>query len=405
VTIRHQPANGGEIRVHSRRLPDGRRHVEAYQNTRDPKTGTRTRLYHDGRRVIFGRDFVTRSAPGRPVLTTFNSGLREAYLPDRRRYFHEEFARHRDRHGHEQRVIRRTVYVNYVSGRPVMLASPVVRHYGMVPIRNVVVYSYYPTHFDPPYYTWFNRPLATPLFVSASCLLCPPPVVRFYEPVEVYRDPVDLLSDSMLAGAMEDGYSSRVVSSSTDAEVQALSETVASLQQEVSSASRENELLRQELSEQQIQLDVLQDRLDTESASGVERLPVPIPEPVRRKFRSQVAADLLAHQEEQPLSLAELIASPQGTEYLFQVSEMLEATEVQSGEECLLTTGDLVRLDQLPEADESSAQVRVVTGKMDSCRANSVINVSLWDLQEMLNVYRQRLEENMQKVHRELTRS
>ncbi|NGZ06399.1 MAG: hypothetical protein G8237_08585 [Magnetococcales bacterium] len=400
VTIQHRTGSGSEVRVFSRRLPNGRQQVEAYQTTLDPERKIRTRLYHDGRRVETGPDFVTRSAPGRPTVTTFGNGLREAYLPDRRRYFHESFAVRRDRHGVEQRVIERTVYVTRVQRELVVLPQPVVQTYVMVPVRNTVVYSYRPTWYERPYYSLFLMPLATPVVVGSSCLLCPPPVVLFQEPVTVYREPVDLLSDRILASAVDEGYGTRMRLAEQDAEIRGLSATVSALQAEVAAAAHTDADLRAQLADQQEQLDALQARLDAEEEE--EEIPMPVPAPVRRQFRQQVQEDLNAHQHNQPLSLADLINSSRGREYIFQVADSLEATETQSNEECSLQTGDLVRLERIPEADAAFATVRVVTGRSASCRANSLVHVSLWDLQEMLNRYRHRLEENMQQLHKGL---
>ncbi|MBF0273117.1 MAG: hypothetical protein HQL98_13795 [Magnetococcales bacterium] len=400
LTIQHRnPTDGTETRVISRVQSNGRQKVTAYQNLKDPETKTRTRIYNDGRRIVFGKNFVTRSTPGRPTMTTFSNGLREAMLPDRRRYFKDEFSSFHD-HGHERKVIHRTVYVDYSAGRVVELPKPIVRVYEEVPVQNVVVYAYKPAPFKPTYYTMFSEPFIIPLEIGPSCLICPPPMLTYIEPVHSYATPMDLLVDMLLAGAVNDSYNNMPMApSATDSQVNALSATVASLQQELTTATSTNETLREELADQQNQLTAFQSQIEAKPVD--EKSPMPIPEPVRKQFRNQVEQDLIAHQNSQPLALTDLLKTADAQNYIFQVAENMDATDVVSGEECMLTTGDLISIDQLPEQKDASARMRVVTSNAESCRVNNVVTISLWNLQEMLNAYRQRLEDNMQKVHQE----
>ncbi|MBF0190957.1 MAG: hypothetical protein HQL99_07360 [Magnetococcales bacterium] len=403
LTIQHRHSNGTETRVISRIQPNGRQKVTAYQNVKDPKTKIRTRVYNDGRRVVFGKDFVTRTTPGRPTMTTFSNGLREAVLPDRKRYFKDAFSTSRDHRGHERKVIHRTFYAHYSAGRTVELPKPIIRIYEETPIQNIVVYAYRPTPFIATYYTVLEEPFLIPLEIGHSCLICPPPMLTYVEPVHSYATPMDLLVDMLLAGAVYDSQNTLVMETTApDAEVNALSATVASLQQELESATATNETLRMELTDQENHpLEALQSQLASKPVD--EKIPMPIPEPVRKQFRQQVEQDLVAHQNSQPLSLANLLTSTEAQDYIFQVAENMEATEIVSGEECMLTTGDLVRIDEPPQPKDASARMRVVTSQMESCRVNSVVNISLWNLQEMLNAYRQRLEENLQKVHQKVS--
>ncbi|MBF0418201.1 MAG: hypothetical protein HQL86_08135, partial [Magnetococcales bacterium] len=351
-------------------------------------------------RVIHGTDFVTRSAPGRPTMTIHDNGLREAYLPNKKRFFEEKFATRRDHRGHEQRLIQRTVHARFNAGRITMLPKPVIWTYEVVPVRQVEVYLYDPQPFQPTVYTLFTDPLPHPIEVTPSCVICPPPLVSYHDTIEVYRSPLDLLIDWLLAGAVDDGYASITPAPYDDPQVKQLNATVASLRQELSEVTSSNQSLHQELEDQRVRLDLLTEAGD--AGREVERSPLPVPDPVRKQFSKQVKQDLIAHQENRPLSLAQILDSKDPESYIFQVSETLEATEIRSNEECALSTGDLLRFDQIPEESQPAARVRVVTSKASSCPANSVVNVSVWDLQEMLNSYRQRLEANIEKVRQEV---
>ncbi|MBF0263510.1 MAG: hypothetical protein HQL97_16925, partial [Magnetococcales bacterium] len=243
-------------------------------------------------------------------------------------------------------------------------------------------------------------PLPRPSEVTPSCIICPPPLVSYHDTIEVYRNPLDLLIDWLLAGAVDDGYTAIMPAPYDDPQVNQLNATVSSLHQELTDVSASNQALRHELEDQRVRLDLLEESRDSERE--VERAPLPVPEPVRKQFSKQVKQDLLDHEEKRPLSLAQILDSKDPEAYIFQVSETLEATEIRANEECALSTGDLVRFDQVPEESQPAARMRVITSKSSSCSANSVVNVSLWDLQEMLNSYRQRLEANMEKVRQEL---
>ena len=53
----------------------------------------------------------------------------------------------------------------------------------------------------------------------------------------------------------------------------------------------------------------------------------------------------------------------------------------------------------LPADGDVTGHVKVVSGKDSSCRPDAVLEVSLSDLQDMLNAFSERLENNMTKVH------
>ena len=92
------------------------------------------------------------------------------------------------------------------------------------------------------------------------------------------------------------------------------------------------------------------------------------------------------------------MASAQSQNYIFQVSGMIEATDLSTNQPVVLTTGDLVKFYQVPGEGEVAAQMMVVTSKSPMVRAGSVVMVGLTDLQEMLNSFSIRLEANMKKV-------
>ncbi|MBF0095972.1 MAG: hypothetical protein HQM04_09360 [Magnetococcales bacterium] len=415
MTVQHKAPDGSEWFMHARQSGKGRPNVEVYRYKRDAENGAQSRDYADGRRVVVARDSVTHVEPQRMTLTTYNNGLRSAYLPAERigrgasehkqRYFQEEFAT-KVYHGHAQRMIRRTLYAFLEGARVVVLPQPQVLWYAPVVVRRVEVYSYYPVLWQPTIYDLLLQPLATPLVVTRECPWCPPPVVVYSNPVSTYRQPVDLLSDWQLSGAMYDGmvWSNAAAMPEQTATEQALSDSVRQLQQQLAEALQENDTLRSELASQQQQWDAIVHWGQSASLSpgeadnGPELPQVTVPERVRQQVRRQVQEEIVRHQEQKPNSLAELLASDRAQQTLFQVADRLDVTDAESGMPCLLSTGDLLQLQHLPGAEESIAAMKVVTGKATSCPVGSVVHVGMADLQEMLNAFTQRLEKNVQKL-------
>jgi hypothetical protein len=410
-TVNRKQANGADVVVNSRVLPNGQRHLEAYRQTVNPGTGERTRVFLDGRRIVQQRNGdVTQSWPGRPTLTHHRDGLREAALPDGRPLYREEFATVRW-HDRDERAIRRTVFTTVVASAVVVLATPVVQVYGVVPWHGFYIYPYYPAVFAPPFYSFFYAPFPAPVVVTPGCVWCPPPAVAFAAPVAAYADPDDLVGDLQIATAFDDGMSylpppppppgaPPQSAPPPDDEVQALAAEVDQLQQQVAAQAATNDELKSELAAQQAQIADLQAERDARtSAAPAARTPVPVPEPVRRQVREEVKEEIALHQQQTTRTIADVVAAPEAEKYIFQVADLIDTSDVNTGEECVLTTGDLLSLNEVPTETAAAAEMRVVTSKEGSCKPGAIVEIGLADLQEMLNGFSQRLERNMQKVH------
>ena len=75
-----------------------------------------------------------------------------------------------------------------------------------------------------------------------------------------------------------------------------------------------------------------------------------------------------------------------GAPHAFVVSDYLEVDA--GGYDCSLTPGDVIRLDNPPPPDGSSAWLRVITSKYRDCRPGTSVAVGFGDLQEMYNSMR-----------------
>ncbi|MBF0183191.1 MAG: hypothetical protein HQM06_02215 [Magnetococcales bacterium] len=423
VTVQHKTADGKEWIMQARPSGKHRPHLEIYQQSRDPDSGQQTRWYPDGRRIVYGKDFVTHTLPQRISLTQHNNGLRSAFLPSgnverhartaehTQRYFQEEFATHHQQ-GHEQRIIRRTVYARLHGPKVVVLPQPQIWIYRPLLVHRSEVYTYDPIVWQPSIYALLLQPLATPIVVTRECLLCPPPVIVTSTPITTYRQPIDWLTDWQLAGALYDGmiwYAPPAQESRYDWAASGGSESLTHMQRQLAEAMAENETLRSELADKEQQLaaivdynqSVVDDRASAGGTSGASR-PVTIPDRVRKQMRRQVQEEIERHQQQQPGSLATLLASGEAMQTIFQVAERLDVTDSQSGGTCVLTTGDLLQFNRLPGSDESVAAMKIITGKSTSCPVGSVVHVGLRELQEMMNAFSQRLENNVDRLAEEL---
>jgi len=143
--------------------------------------------------------------------------------------------------------------------------------------------------------------------------------------------------------------------------------------------------------------------LDFGAPPGYELPPVPqspvaVSEEVRLRMREQVRATVVLMQAGTPLTLGAVLAAPDAGAYLFQTAEPLVVTDLTGGGECFLNTGDLIRLAAMPDEASGFATLTVVASGPGSCAPRSMVPVSLSDLQEMLNGFAERVEDNLQRL-------
>jgi hypothetical protein len=382
LSIHRRNADGSQIVVHAQ--PG--RGLYGYKQTVDAAAGTRTRQYLDGSRIILGHDFVTRATPRGVSFTQHHNGLRDATAHDGRSLFTERF---------DGRDIDRTVYARRHHGGFVHLSAPVHERFRHTPCWGTSVYTYVPRYWAPAFFTPFFMPFGSALWWEPS------PWVVWDTPVAggYYSDPAYLLGDLQITGGFEDGYSDAMPTDGYDPGVAQLQSQVDQLQQEVGSEAAENDELRAQLQDDEVELNALEaQRLKAERAA------VHVPDDVRAQIRSEVTEDLQLHEQQKPLELTDILSSPDALKYVFQVSEPLDVTDANTGESCSVSGGDLARLDALPAQNDPVAHLNVITSKPGSCRPGSVVTVSLAELQSMLNAFSQRLEQNVDAVHAKLGR-
>jgi hypothetical protein len=125
-----------------------------------------------------------------------------------------------------------------------------------------------------------------------------------------------------------------------------------------------------------------------------------VPEDVRAQIHKQVRLSLAEQAHEHPLTIIDIMHSGYSRIYLFQVAAAIDTASVVSGDGCALGSGDLLAFTSLADAQQRpTAQMKVVTARPGHCLSQDTVEISVGDLQEMLNTFNQRLEENIRKLH------
>ncbi|SBT10267.1 conserved hypothetical protein [Candidatus Accumulibacter aalborgensis] len=391
--IRHKNADGSQIVLSQRFLPNGTKQVTGFKQTEDTRDGTVTRFYADGRRVTQGRDFERRSVGNGPDFVTWHNGLREAVLPDGKPIFEDRFTSFRDRDGRDRRVIERTRYARWWQGRPEYEPRPVVRQYDVGQIHGAPVAQYRPSRFAQDDYRSYYSRFAVPVVVVGSAAAW----VAYSSPVTGYNDPVALMGDLQISSGFEEGYAYSMPYGEIpvyDApEAVALRGQMATVQQQVSSKVQGDTALKNQLG----WVDGQAASSQVQQAVG-NAVPVQVSEDVRQQVRKQVRLSVAMHQNGRALVLADVLASGYASIYLFQTAQPLNVADVSAGGECFLYTGDLLGFAKLPAGNSSFAEMKVVASGANSCLPGEVVQVRLTDLQEMLNGFSERVEDNMKRV-------
>jgi hypothetical protein len=139
---------------------------------------------------------------------------------------------------------------------------------------------------------------------------------------------------------------------------------------------------------------------DAEAAARLAQSQPPvISDEIKEQIKAQVEEAIRAHERKQPLTLDQVTRD---TRHIFAVTDDLNAMIEDTQNACSLSTGDLIRLAEVPDTTAPAASVIVVTSKRGSCPAGARLSVAMSDLQEYLNDFSERLERGMQKMKTEV---
>jgi hypothetical protein len=390
LTVRHTEADGSQV-VLKGRFAGGKQVLTGAYVSRRESNGDRTQTFLDGHKIVYSKNGdVARISPNHVTVTTQKAGLRQAVFGDGRPVFRERLE-HRAYGTGSHEIVVRTEYARIEVGRPIFYSAPLIRHYDVVSYYGFPVLAYEPIAFSPVFLGPFLVGFAQPVVVTASCIFCPAPVVAWQQPVTSYADPVDLVADLQITSAVQDGTADAppgaltMAASQEDPQVADLRAQVSAMQEQIDAATQSNAELRDQVAQLQ------------QSSPSTIAASFGVPEDVRQQIHRQVRDDIKLHQQGRPLTWPDVVASGGASSYIFQVSDMIDATD-SGGEECPLTAGDLLKVEPGTPPDKDVLTLRVITSKSGSCTAGTVIRVSIHDAQGMLNDFNERLEANMQKV-------
>jgi hypothetical protein len=430
----------------------GHAHVNAYRQIMSVDGRTTTRVYTDGRRTVDGVTFHSVGRVSGPQFVRYNNGLRAAYMPDGRPLYAESFAMEH-RGGLSPSIMQRTIYATTVAGQFRELATPIRRYYTVTRFGGNDTFVYRPLVYAAAVFTALYSPFAFQIAVGPQCLVCPGPHVVFAVPPERYSDPIELLGDLQVAGAVSDqGVPPFDEPGSDQGTAEVVSDGApmpsdqppdqlpdqptnqAAIPPNSSPApaglitadaagsgadSTDLDKLKQQASELQAHAVARTDAKPAPLTSNDDQpdtAPIPtaavsgaapttgdtlaVPEDVRSQIHKEVRLSLAEHANEHPLTLIDIMQSGYSRIYLFQVASAIDTSSVITGDGCALGSGDLLALASMSDGQERpTAQMKVVTAGAGHCLSHDVVQVSIGDLQDMLNAFNQRLEENIHKLN------
>ena len=424
-------ARGGSIVVEQRVNPRGQTQVNAYRQTVSADGRATTRVYTDGRQSVETASFHSTGQVSGPQFVHYRSGLRAAYGPGGRPLYADTYVRGPSRAGSAggQRMVQRTIYSTTVGGRVQELPVPIRRYYTVNRVAGYDTFVYQSRPYPPLVYALFYAPLAFPIVVGPRCFVCPTAGVVFEVPPSRYSDPVELLGDMQIAGAVNDQglvpvadptegpgppavisedaaapppppapSELRAVTADGDSsDLRALKTQADELQSQAAERTKGDAPAPSTEDAQKSAL-IRTAAVVTNEPANPDSLAVP--EGVREQIHKQVRLSLAQQAQEHPLTIIDIMQSGYSRIYLFQVAAAIDTASVVSGDGCTLGSGDLLAFTSLADAQQRpTAQMRVVTARPGHCLSQDTVEISVGDLQEMLNTFNQRLEENIRKLH------
>jgi hypothetical protein len=391
----------------------GHTSVSAYRQVTSTDGRTTTRLYADGRRTVDAPNFHSTGQLDGPQFVRFKSGLRAAYLPNGRALYTEKFAKvHTAAAGGNRQtlpVVQRTIYATRVGGRFTELPVPINRFYTIAPVGGNDTFVYRPRVFSPDFYPVLYVPLAAAIVVGT----------------QRYSDPIDYLADRQVADAVADQGVAPIDDPVSDPDAGAAPEEAVATAEApppppppelIPDAAGAGASDAADTGDIREKADALQAQVakraivDATPAADIPAAVVaagneptiellPVPPDVRDEIHKQVRLSVAQHANERPLSLTDVMQSGYARIYIFQVAVPLDTASVVTGDGCALGSGDLIAFAAPGGSPQHpTAQMKVIATRPGHCLMQDMIDVSVSDLQEMLNTFNQRLEANMRRL-------
>jgi hypothetical protein len=363
--INGRPLPRGQVLVR----PDGRQIISTSRGRRIEvrPNGTVERIrMSDGREAAFRRDGRIRSfrTPNGMLVEHGLHGQRRIVTVGPRGDRVVSMGPHR---GYYQRPYYTRGGATYVQRTYVVNSVTYTRVYRSYYYGGATYYGYAPVYYyHPVYYGWAYNPWPAPVYYQWGWYAAPPPWYAYYgpyfAPAPAYPTASLWLTDFLLAADLQAAYQARA-DANADAQAQGQANQAAPQAQANSYAPQPA-------------------AAGNESVQLTPEVKQEIAEEVRRQLADEQAAASNPQQAAPAADQAPPALNP--IHKTFVVSTTLAET-TDEGQECQLTAGDVLkRLDTTPDQN-NSVRTLVRSSKPGDCERESVVPVSVNDLQEMQN--------------------
>jgi len=244
--------------------------------------------------------------------------------------------------------------------------------------RGVSYYAYVPPfYFHPRFYGWVYNPWRVPVYYRWAWFIAPPPWYvywgPYFAPAPVYPSAALWLTDFLLAENLRLAYE-------------------AQREAEANAAAQAN----------QPPPEAYQPPPPAPQAEGTTTQITPeLKQAIAEEVRAQLAAEQQGASATPPQPAPSSAQAPPGAldpaRRLFVVSSSLAASTTD-GQNCELTSGDIItRLDDTPD-NNNSVRVSVSSSKGNDCRVGSTLMIQVSDLQEMQNQFGDKVDTGLKTL-------
>jgi hypothetical protein len=237
--------------------------------------------------------------------------------------------------------------------------------------HGVYLHGYMPAYYYPPaYYGWAYNPWPAPVPYAWGWAGNPwyGYYGAYFAPYPVYPSAAFWLADYMIAASLADAYAAGAA------------------------AAASNEAQLRYVNPAHLVFASYDPDTGTTSPTMTKEVKDAVSEEIKRELAaSQKAQD---PSDGSTASLATLLADKQP--HVFIANTGLTVTS--AGQDCGLTEGDVLGLDNAPAQDATTADLRVLASKQEDCAKGSTVSVELTDLQEMHNHLLSNIDKGMAEM-------
>ena len=331
-------------------------------------------MSHDGniRSIQASGITINHTAQGQRQIVTERDGQRLVSTGANQGYSQRQYV---TRNG--QTYVQRTYVVNNVT---------YTRVYSSYTYSGATYYNYVPVaYYRPVFYGWVYNPWRAPVYYSWGWYGSPwyASYDYYYAPAPVYSSPSLWLTDYLLAENLRLAYQAQAnnqANNNAAGQAQSYAQPYA---QSYGQPNAQSYTQPNTSAAQPVQSD------------NVVMTPE-VKQAIAEEVKAQIAAEQAASATPQPSSLSQNQPPPalDPAHRVFVVASTLAASS-DSGQECTLTSGDIItRVSDTPNRDQK-VTVLITTSKKTDCTAGLLLAVPVQELQEMHNHFREQVDSGL----------